>query len=634
MNIKIVNYLSLVLLIGICACKREMPNPSINTSRPLNTSLTDTTYTNRDLTLASITDREWLTVNYDGIATDTFLYRTFFEKSLTLVQNKLGEVPFRDISEQRFKLVYFGNYPAALAERLAYYCDFETIRADAYSWQTITKLDNILLIINQLNIEKENVTDFLEAAYAHKNQVTVVNFEHINNLLYFSKYPTVLQVYESNAVTEDLAVQVLFGGLQAKGILPITLSNDFQKGQGDRNTPIIRLSYTLPEAVKMNPKRLGEIDNIMARAIRKKAIPGGQVMVIKSGQVVHYQSYGYFTYDKIQAVHNLNLYDLASVTKAFGTTLATMKLYDDGLLDVEKTLKDYVPNSQKSPSRNLKIRHLLTHRTGLPPNAPISKYVRIQDTVSATYKAYFASHNSQKYSVKIAENQYMTKQVQAELWQTIYKIRPSRSRNYLYSDVNLALVQGVNEAIAGEAIDAYLDRYVYHRLGLNKLLFNPLRVYQKEFIAPTILDKKWRRCLLQGEVHDEMAALFGGVSGNAGLFANANDLGALSQMLLNKGTYAGEQVFTSKTIEDFIYKKHSGHRALGFDKKGAGCYEGASKETFGHSGYTGTCVWIDPKAELIYIFLSNRVYPDPKNMKLMELDTRRLIHRTIYKALN
>jgi CubicO group peptidase (beta-lactamase class C family) len=632
MKIKIIHYLSLVLLVSISSCNDKRSNSSIDFLSP-DTSLADTTYSNRALSLFAIADKEWLVRNYEEIETDSFLCRTFFEKSLTLAQNKLEEIPFRDISEQKFKLVYCGNYPSAFAERLAYYCDFETIKAEFYSWETITKSDNILLVINQLDIESDTLTNFFERAYAYKNQIAVINFEHIKNLLYCSKYPTVLQVYESNAITQDWAAQLLFGGVQAKGLFPITLSDDFQNGQGDTSTPIIRLSYTLPEAVNMNAKRLGDIEKIMARAIRKKAIPGGQVMVIKSGQVVHYQSYGNFTYDKNQAVHNLNLYDVASVTKAFGTTLATMKLYDDGLLEVDKTLKDYVPQSQKSPSRNLKIRHLLTHRTGLPPNAPISKYVRIQDTVSTAYKAYFASHNSKDYSVKIAENQYMSKQVQQDLWREIYKIRPRRSRNYLYSDVNFALIQSVNEAISGETMDKYLDRYIYHRLGLTKVLFNPLREYPKDFIAPTIFDKKWRHGLLQGEVHDEMAALLGGVSGNAGLFANANDLGVLSQMLLNHGHYAGERIFSSNTVDDFMYKKYSGHRALGFDKKGAGCYEGASKATFGHSGYTGTCVWIDPKTDLIYIFLSNRVYPDPKNMKLVELDTRRLIHRAIYKSL-
>jgi CubicO group peptidase (beta-lactamase class C family) len=633
MNIKTIHYLLLILLIGTIVCNDEKQSSSVYYTIS-DALLIDTTYSNRALSLFSITNKEWLNTHYgQHLETDTFLYRKFFEMSLTLVQNKLDEIPFRDISVQKFKLVYFGNYPSAFAERLAYYCDFETVKAESYSWETITKSDNILLVINRLNIDNDLFTNFFEGAYAYRNQISVINFEQIKNLLYCSKYPTVLQAYESNAITQDWAAQLLFGGIQAKGLLPITLSNDFQKGQGNTLTPIIRLRYTLPEAVNMNSKRLADIEKIMARAIRKKAIPGGQVMVIKSGQVVYYQSYGNFTYDKSQAVHNLNLYDLASVTKAFGTTLATMKLYDDGLLDVNKTLKDYVAESEKSPSRNLKIRHLLTHRTGLPPNAPISKYVRIQDTISTAYKAYFASNNSKDYSVKIAENQYMSEQVQEELWNEIYKIRPRRNRNYLYSDVNFALIQSVNEAISGETMDTYLDRYIYHRLGINKVLFNPLKEYPKNFIAPTILDKKWRHCLLQGEVHDEMAALLGGVSGNAGLFANANDLGVLSQMLLNRGNYAGEQIFSPKTVDDFIYKNYTGYRALGFDKKGAGCYDGASKKTFGHSGYTGTCIWIDPKTELIYIFLSNRVYPDPKNTKLIELDTRRLVHRAIYKAL-
>lgn len=634
MNINTMYYiLLLVTLLIINSCDDNNTSSQSVNQLTSNKSLRDTTYSNRALSILSIADDQWMNGNYDEIENDTFLYRMFFKKSLTLVQNTSNEIPFRAISEQNFKLVYLGDYPSAFADRLAYYCDFEVMEAKVFSWNAITKSDNILLVINELNTNNEALDDLLNGSYSYKNQTTIVNLENINNLLHFSSYPSVIQTYERNDVTQDLAVQLLFGGIQAKGTLPITLSEDLQKGQGNTETPILRLAYTLPEAANMNSKRLAGIEKIMARAIRKKAIPGGQVMVIKSGKVVHYQSYGNFTYDKNKAVHNLNLYDLASLTKAFGTTLATMKLYDDGLLNTENRLKDYAPKSQKSPSRNLKIRHLLTHRTGLPPNAPIAKYVRIQDTVSTTYKAYFAGHNSKKYPVKIAEHQYMSKQVQKELWREIYKIRPRRKRNYLYSDVNFALIQNVNEAISGESMDKYLNRYIYNRLGLTKVLFNPLQKYPKAFIAPTILDKKWRHDLLQGEVHDEMAALLGGVGGNAGLFGNANDLGVLSQLLLNNGSYAGEQIFSPKTIEHFIYKKHSGHRALGFDRKGAGCYERASKQTFGHSGYTGTCVWIDSKTELIYIFLSNRVYPNPKNTKLMTLDTRRLIHRTIYKSL-
>ncbi|MFK7947003.1 MAG: serine hydrolase domain-containing protein [Saprospiraceae bacterium] len=620
----------IAIITCIIACDKPT-KPTIN-QRIIEQSSVSNTYTNRALTQLSIDDKEWLSTNYNQLDTDTFLYRQFFEKSLTLVHNEANILPIKNIADKRFKVVYWGEFPVTFIERLAYYCQYEFSAIEDFEWKTVTKSDQIVLVLNQKKLSKESF-ELLEQIHHYRKQIVIVNFEEVQNLLFHTDFPTIVQAYESNAVTQDWAAQLLFGGIQAKGQLPITLSDDFPKGMKNTETPIIRFSYQLPEAVGMDSKQLTDIDKIMSRAIRKKAIPGGQVIAIKSGKVVYYQSFGHFTYNKSQSVHNLNLYDLASVTKTSATTLAMMKLYDDNLLDTEKQLKDYLSKRAKSPSRNLKIRHLLTHRTGLPPNASIGKYVRIKDTVSTAYRAYFASQTSDKYSVRIAENRFMDKSIQDDLWNSIYQIRPARRRGYLYSDVNFAILQNVTETIAGEAMDSYLDRYIYQQLGLSYLRFNPLRGISKSMIVPTILDKKWRHKLLQGEVHDELAALLGGVGGNAGLFSNANDLAIIYQMLLNNGHYGGEQIFDKATIDHFIYKKYNGHRALGFNRKGTGCYKGASKQTFGHSGYTGTCVWVDPEKELIYVFLSNRVHPNPKNDKLIKLNTRTLIHRVFYKAM-
>lgn len=614
----------------ITACNKST-EPSIN-QRIIEQSVVSKTYSNRALTKLAIDDKNWLSANYHQLATDTFLYRQFFEKSLTLVQNDKNVLPIKNIADKHFKVIYWGEFPATFVERLAYYCQYEFSAIENFEWKTVTKSDQIFLVLNQKKLSEESF-NLLEQVHRYRKQIVIINFEEVQNLLFHTDFPTIIQAYESNAVTQDWTAQLLFGGIQAKGQLPITLSDDFPKGMRNTETPITRLSYQLPESVGMRSKRLTEIEKIMSRAIRKKAIPGGQVMAIKSGKVVYYQSFGHFTYDKSQSVHNLNVYDLASVTKTSATTLAMMKLHDDKLLDTEQRLKEYLPKRVKSPSRNLKIRHLLTHRTGLPPNASIAKYVRIKDTVSTAYRAYFASQTSDKYSVKIAENRFMDKSIQNEIWKSIYDIRPARRRGYLYSDVNFAMLQNVTETIAGESMDSYLDRYIYQRLGLNYLRFNPLRTIHKSMIVPTILDKKWRHKLLQGEVHDELAALLGGVGGNAGLFSNANDLAVIHQMLLNNGRYGEEKIFDETTINHFIYQKYSGHRALGFNRRGTGCYKGASKQTFGHSGYTGTCVWVDPEEELIYIFLSNRVHPNPKNDKLMKLNTRESIHRVFYKAM-
>lgn len=617
-----------IISLNLIRCQQ----PSKPTQQQIEEQTTITkTYSNRELTLQSIDDTTWLSKYADQIETDTFLYRQFFKKSLTLLQNKHQGLPIRQLKNKQFDVVYWGDFPTIFMERLAYYCRFDFSSIDKFAWNDLSENNQVFLVINQKAISKSDI-ELIKKIHSYQNQVIIINLETIQNLSYLSDFPTIVQVYESNAVTQDWIAQLLFGGIQAEGKLPVSINNHFPKGIKNATTPVIRLSYNLPEAADMNSNKLKDIDRIMARAIRKKAIPGGQIMAIKSGKVIYYQSFGYFTYDKKKPVHNLNLYDVASITKTAATTLAVMKLYEEGLLDTEKRLKNYIERG-RFPSRNLKIRHLLTHRSGLPSNPFISKYVRIQDTTSAAYQSYFSTHRSDLFSVEITENLFMNESVQNEVWNAIYKTRSLRNRDYLYSDVNFALLQNVTEVISGKSMDTYLNTQVYQPLGLNYLRFRPLEAFEKSMIVPSVLDTKWRHTILQGEVHDELAALFGGVGGNAGLFSNANDLAILHQMLLNNGYYGGEQIFDKSTIDHFIYKKHTGHRGLGFDKKGAGCYKGASRQTFGHSGYTGTCVWVDAEQELIYIFLSNRVYPNPKNDKLMELNTRAKIHKVFYKAI-
>lgn len=611
----------------------ELPPSSLNQKVSEGTLLSASLLpSNHNLSKLSISDQAWVDENYEQIETDTFVYRTFFEKTLTLVANERQVLPITQPLDRQFKVVYFGEKPIYFENRLAYYAAFQSFSSEEFNWKSVKEEDVIFLVIHQTVLTNKEQS-ILDKINLYANQIVVLNFENIKNLVYFQSFPTVIQNYEDNLVTQDWSAQLIFGGIQAKGKLPVTISDKFKKGTANAETPIIRLKYTLPEDANMQTEALTKIDKIVNDAIQRKATPSAQIMVIKSNKVVYYQSFGHFEYNKTQKVENLNLYDLASVTKVAATTLAVMKLYEDGWINTEHPLKNYLAESSATPLKFIKLKHLLTHRSGLVQYAPVSQFVRIGDTTNTRYKAFFANKKQEDYTIKINPNMYMKAAVQEKIWQSIWKFHPSAKPKYLYSDINFMLLQKVSETVTNENLDGYVNRHFYQPLGLNYLCFNPLEKIEKTAIVPTSFDKKWRKKLLQGEVNDEVCALFGGVGGHAGLFSNANDVGVLFQMLLNKGNYGGEQVLNAQTIEHFIYDKTSGRRALGFDRKGHGCYKGASSATFGHSGFTGTCVWADPKEDLIYVFLSNRVYPDTNNRRLITLFTREAIHKQIYNSI-
>lgn len=592
------------------------------------------------LMLASIdtaTNPTQLANHFKGQLLDSFALRQLNEAAITLVKNRL--LPLSADLDQQTHLVYLQDIPPAFESRLPFYtAPIVHHWALSYDIKALEKADQVIFVcFNQHlkpTVDQQLVQDILKVA--KYKDVVLVNFDNITNLRPFENLTTLVQVPSNDVISQDLAAQLLFGGIQAKGHLALTLSEQLQKNQGIQHTPVVRLKYTMPQEVKMNPAYLAKIEYQINRAIRKKAIPGGQVLIAKDGKVVYQKAYGHHTYEKKQAVKPSDSYDIASITKIAATTLALMKLEEQGKYDIQDRIKTHLPKFEKARWRNVRIRHLLTHRSGLQTNAPISQFVRISNKESKKYKQYFSNHQNEDYPIQITEDLFMSLEVEEKLWKDIAKVRPSRNRKYTYSDLNFELLQSFIESKTAVGLDEYVAQHFYHPLGLNQLTFNPLQDKVVSDIVPTIQDKKWRNKLLKGEVHDETAALFGGVAGHAGLFSNANDLAIFGQLLLNKGVYGGKRYLKAETVELFTKRQH-GHRGLGFDiktSKGApGCYTGASSGTFGHSGFTGTCIWIDPVENMVYVFLSNRVHPSPKNKKLMQLKTREKVHRLAYKAL-
>jgi CubicO group peptidase (beta-lactamase class C family) len=396
---------------------------------------------------------------------------------------------------------------------------------------------------------------------------------------------------------------------------------------------VYQLDYADPRTVGMNPDDLEKIDAIVEEAIREGATPGAVVMVLKDGKIVFDRAYGHHAYDQAMPTQSSDIFDLASVTKIFATTIAAMRLADQGKLDLDATVGTYLSELKSShPDKAaIRVRDLLTHRAGFIPYIPFFLKVKEGD---------YSTDASARYPIKVADHFYLGRGYYNEvMWKQMMDSPLKTQGKYAYSDISMYVLKGILERIAQQPLDAYVDEQFYKPLGACSMGFCPLDRFAEERIVPTEGDTYFRKQQLKGYVQDPGAAMAGGVSGHAGLFAAAYDLAILSQMLLNGGSYNGQQYIRPETVKQFSTRQFGdSRRGLGFDcwdpesKEGYPCHL-ASPATFGHTGFTGTCVWIDPENRLIYIFLSNRLYPSPDTKKLLKLNIRPRIQDVIYEAM-
>jgi len=416
-------------------------------------------------------------------------------------------------------------------------------------------------------------------------------------------------------------------------------------------------NFYLPEDVGMSSVTLARIDSIVYDGINARAFPGCQVLVMKDGKPVYDKCFGNYTYEATQEVKPTTMYDLASLSKTTGTLLAIMKLYDEGKLQLSDSASTYLPFLRGTDKENITINNLLFHESGLP--ASLSCYQLVtekndkpfisastKDTThtvrigNTTYKEDWVSKiPSAEYPLQVTDSFYLHNSFHEAAMQMIADTR-LRSKIYLYSCVNFILLKEIAETISGMPMDVFLDSAFYTPMGLNDIAYLPLWTHQKEDIAPTLKRDFLRDGMIQGYVHDPDAAFLGGVSGNAGLFATASDVATVYQMLLNLGELDGKRYFSEETCRVFtMITSASGRRGLGFDKpvpsnpEHSPCCISAPSAVYGHTGYTGTCCWVDPVYNLIYVFLSNRTYPNDGVNKLAKMNIRTKIQEVIYQSM-
>jgi beta-glucosidase-like glycosyl hydrolase/CubicO group peptidase (beta-lactamase class C family) len=505
----------------------------------------------------------------------------------------------------------------------------QQINSGNYDAVVIGVSDYSLRPANNFNLTN-NAISFWNAL--QNNKVITVLLGNVYAAKNFCNARELVAMYQDDDVTQHTAADFIEGHFAARGKLPVTVC-EMPSGTG------IAINNLVP--VGTSPAWLA-IDSIVNDGLRKRAFPGAVVLAVQNGEIKYHKAFGHYEFDPASLPVTLNsIYDLASVTKISATTVSVMKLYEQGKLDLNKTLGDYLPFTKGTDKASLKIRDVLLHQAGLNPY--IQFYAETIDPATKGPSAnYYRTQPDSLYNIPVAQNVWLRKDWNDSMLVRIMNSKLGPFGKYVYSDNDFILLGKVVESISGMSLDQFAQKTFYTPLGMGTTGFKAGQRFGIERIVPTEKDNYFRKQLLRGYVHDEGAAMFGGVSGHAGLFSNAYDLSLLYQMLLNGGTLNGERYLKPETIKLFTaYGSETSRRGLGFDKpekdnatrKEPYPSSLASPETFGHTGFTGTCVWVDPQAKLVYVFLSNRVYDSRTNNLLGSMNIRGKIQDAIYKAI-
>lgn len=406
------------------------------------------------------------------------------------------------------------------------------------------------------------------------------------------------------------------------------------------------LSYTNPSGVGMDSLFIySKVDSIMTFAIKEEAFPGAQVLVARNNKIIFHKAYGFHTYDSIQAVGLTDIYDLASVTKIMGPLPALMKLHDERKLDLDAPFSSIWPKWEKrKDKRSLTIREVFAHQAGLVPYIIFLQEVMKKN--GSLKSRFVRTQPGRRFSTRAYQNIYINDRFKKKIYRQINRSKVSDEKKYKYSGLTFLLYPEIISRLTNTDYETYLNLNFYAPLGATTLGFNPKIKNYANKIVPTEIDTLFRHGLTKDWVHDENAALLGGVSGNAGLFASATDLAKMMQMYMNFGSYNGKQYLSEATVREFTkvqYPENGNRRGLIFDKPDLNNHEltladsypapSASPESFGHSGFTGTFVWADPQTQMVYIFLSNRVYPSRTHSNIYKYNIRSAVQQVFYDAI-
>lgn len=569
-----------------------------------------------------------------------------FQKAVTLVKNDLGLLPIADLQDHKIAYVKLGDAKAEkFYNTLTDYAEVDYFTSE--SDQLLEKLKAYETVI--IGHHKSDETPWksyelrsfeikLIQLIAKQNNLVLANFTSPYALLDLDSFlpiESIIQAYQNADEAQQVTAEIIFGASEAVGQLPVSVTSAYPEGTGLKTKSLGRLGYDFLENKNFDATRLrSQIDSIANVIMSDEMSPGFQLLIAKEKKILFEKSYGYHTYDKKIDVKNDDLYDLASLTKILATLPIFMRLEEEDKVDIEDHIKDILPDYKNSNKGDISLKRMLSHYGKLEAWIPF--YINTLENK----EDYYGSEKSDKFSIQVAENLYLRSDYRDSIYEKIKQSELRTRDEYKYSDLPFYILKKYIETSYQDSLENLVQDLFYKPMGIRNLFYLPRDRALLSRIIPTENDELWRKQLLHGFVHDQGAAMLGGVGGHAGLFGNAKSVAQMMQMYLNDGYYGGKNYFLPRTLHTFnkcYYCDEDVRRGLGFDKPQldeigptCGCL---SMTSFGHSGFTGTYAWVDPSTDILYVFLSNRIFPDATNRKLITEDIRTKIQQYIYDAL-
>jgi beta-glucosidase-like glycosyl hydrolase/CubicO group peptidase (beta-lactamase class C family) len=581
---------------------------------------------------------------------DDFLYEKAMENALTVVKNDRLVIPIRKIENIKIAYVHMGDDSGTyFLNQLNKYAKVDWIKANSIAdyKQKLKEYDLTIIGFHKSNanpwkeykFSEHELTKLYEISSTNKVILDVFTRPYaLNDIQSFSNINGIVLSYQNSKISQELSAQLIFGSINAKGSLPVSIGNQFPVNTTNFTRLQKRLQYGTPESVGINSIKLKKIDSLVNHGIKENMMPGAQVLVARKGKIIYNKAFGYHTQEKITKVSENDVYDLASLTKILATLPMVMKLVDDNSISLDTKISELLPEYFGTNKENITIKEMLSHYARIKSWIPF--YLETLDSLNLPDKKYYSKNKSKNFKTQVANDLFVRNDMKDSIYLNIKESELYKNLEYKYSDLPFYILKEYLERYHNKLFKDLVQNILYQPIGANLTTFLPLEKFSLNMIPPTEIDQYFRMQKIHGFVHDQGAALLGGVSGHAGLFSNSNDIAKIMQMYLWNGSYGNKQYIKSETIDLFNscnFCNEDVRRGVGFDKPQledigptCGCI---SMNSFGHSGFTGTFTWADPDEEIIYVFLSNRTYPSADNKSIIENNLRSDIQGLIYESI-
>lgn len=583
---------------------------------------------------------------------DDVVYERAISQAVTILRNKDSILPLKNLELKKIAYVELGDDSGAVfLKELNKYTTVTQVKAD--------KLDGLLKELETYNtvivgLHRSNESPW-KGYQINSNQLTwLYEIARKHNVIFdafvrpymleqlktVENFDAVVMSYQNSEWSQQVSAQIIFGARPAVGRLPVSAGELFNVNDGIDTPFLKRLAYgNTPSSVGFNSYKLSKIDSVARHTINNLGAPGMQILIARRGKVVYQKNFGYHTYEKKQPVQDKDVYDIASLTKIMGTLPLVMELEEQRIIDLDDSIGSLIPDLSRSNKKDITLKSMLSHYARLPAWIPFYKYT-LDSITARPMPQYYRNSKSSIYNIEVASGLFTNQIVQDTIFNRIANSQLREQQKYKYSDLPYYILKKYLEDRSNKTLHELTRNHFYKRMGMDRMGYLPLQRFGKNEIVPTERDMTFRSQLVHGYVHDQGAAMQGGIGGHAGLFSNSNDVAKMMQMYLQNGSYGGVEYFKPETILKFntcYYCDQEVRRGVGFDKPQldevgptCGC---VSMTSFGHSGFTGAYTWADPDAEIVYVFLSNRIFPSADNRFLLSENIRTNIQQIIYDAI-